>query len=69
MRRNNSFINEFLGEVEKPIKEGRKVVASDYSLDEWIAAHYDHNGEFPLSKPEGIPSQIFDRLKIYHKEK
>ncbi len=58
-----------MGEEEKPIKKGRKVVASDHSLDHWIAAHYDLNGEFPLSKPESIPSQIYERLKIYHKEK
>lgn len=62
-------MNEFLGDSEKPIKEGRKVLASDHSLDSWIAAHYDLNGEFPLIKPEGIPVHIYERLKIYYKEK
>ena len=63
---NQRFYREYMVNANN-IPPGHKLVATDYALDSWIAAHYEFpNGKLPNSRPRQISEHVFDRLKHYY---
>ena len=60
--RNSGWFNG----LDKQVTPDQKLVVDDRTIDEWLVAHYKLTlDEIPHTKPDGMASWVFERLKKY----